>query len=104
MPSSANDSRASSYQSPALDLAGDDGEGDDPKRIRSYPNASSAGPTSRHTRSVNLPVIMKRPCYLLYILIRFFHSFLSKVSTVADSPSGAPGVGEPHTGGMNLMN
>ena len=37
-------------------------------------------------------------------MIRFFHSFLSNVSEVGSEPSGAAGVGEPHTGGVNLMN
>lgn len=44
-PNSAKDSRAISYQSPALELAFEAEECDDPKIIRSYPNASNTGPT-----------------------------------------------------------
>ena len=44
-PSSANDSRASSYQSPACEDACDRGEGDEPQMIRWNPKASKAGPT-----------------------------------------------------------
>ena len=52
-PSSANDSRASSNQSPALDAGAAPASGaaaDEPKRMRWKPNASTAGPTvrSRH--------------------------------------------------------
>lgn len=102
VPSSANDSRASSYQSPALDVAPDDGEGEEPNRMRSYPNASSAGPTVK-SEDENLSKDTTEQGYALYILMRFFHSFLSNVSSVEAAPVGAPGVGEPQTGGRNLM-
>ena len=49
-PSSANDSRASSNQSPALDADDAPASGaaaDEPKRMRWKPNASTAGPTVR---------------------------------------------------------
>lgn len=49
IPSSANDSFTSSYQSPTADLASDSGDGEVPNMILWSPNASSAGPTgSKH--------------------------------------------------------
>ena len=50
-PSSANDSRASSYQSPALDRACETGDDAEPNRMRWKPNASTAGPTSKKHRN-----------------------------------------------------
>ena len=50
MPSSANDSRPSSNQSPAFDageLPDNGAAGDEPKRMRWKPNASIAWPTTR---------------------------------------------------------
>jgi hypothetical protein len=50
-PSSANASRAISYQLLAFDCARETGDGAEPKIIRPNPNASTAGPTEEQDRS-----------------------------------------------------
>ena len=52
--SSVSDSLAISYQSPALEGPLDDDEGEDPKMIRWYPNASITGDTGDMDKSFNI--------------------------------------------------
>lgn len=94
MPSSANDSRASSYQSLTFDVACAAVDGEDPKTMRWNPNASTAGLTTDRGNSgqPSRRYTLHESRDSLYILIRFFHS-------VRSLGASGEGVGTPQAGG-----
>ena len=67
IPSSAHDSRESSYHSDRLS-ADVEAVGADPQRMRSNPNASTAGPTKEHMS------VMKRAEDVIRLLTIHFHA------------------------------
>jgi len=100
-PSSASDSRAISYQ--LLDAARDALELDDPKIMRSKPNASMTGATKCSHQFYIIPNTYIQ-VHLQYILILRFHSRCSltpEFSSVA-SDEGVDGVTTSNVGGRYL--